>query len=634
MRNLDFFTALMNGYDASIEQNLVDNYDSEDASVLPLYHTSMKSNGNDIILATLTKEGELFKAEFVPEKEQIVFPVTNDSVARAGKNPPSHPLVDKLAYLFPDNNELYKMHQATFNAWFDTMSETPEKQFLKIIQSFLEKDDFLDRLLDKLYGRQNYSRKTLKVRYTEKENKEKKIDLSKVFLTFAITDFVGVKTISITDYIDLHKDYIAYVESQTDQIGFCDISGIKQQLTTKHRGLMGNAKLISVSNNIETYKGRFKNGTDMVQIGYQTSEKIHLMLKYLLENQNSRRWLGSQQYLVNWFSDDIANKSEMDVAQGTFLPFLGLDEDETQPIVTLENKKIGDSFIRGERQFSDKANYYVAIIDKASNGRISLKFFRELQASRLLNNLKHWQTNNSWSRYDVAQQKMGVATPSLSQILLTAYGVERNGKLELDNDNFKKDQFQKLVISLIDGRSMPKNVLTALDANIRKRLNYDKTWRQVQFVTLAVFSHVNGEELTAVLDRENKDRSYLYGRLLAVLNHTEAATYTNDRENQRVTNAQKFWTSYTNHPAKTMQTLMDKTKSYEKNLRSTKPGLLIKLDREKQEIINEIGEYYLDSNEANKPLDYHFIFGFYAEQQFLYTKSTKIESEEVADVNE
>jgi len=634
VKNLDFFTALMNAYDASVEQKLVDNYDSEDASVLPLYHTSMKSNGNDIILATLTKEGNLFKAEFIPEKEQIVFPVTNDSVARAGKNPPSHPLVDKLSYFFPDNNELYKMHRSTFNDWFNNMSEAPEKQYLKIIQSFLENVDFLDQLLDKLYGKQSYNRKDLEVRYIEKENKEKKIDLSKVFLTFAITDFIGVKTVSVTDYVDLHKDYITYVESKADKIGFCDISGTKQQLTTKHRGLLGNAKLVSVSNNIETYKGRFKQGTDMVQIGYQTSEKIHLMLKYLLENKNSRRWLGSQQYLVNWFSDDIANQSEVDFSQGTFLPFLGLEEVQTQSIVSLENKNVGDSFIRGEKQFSDKANYYVAIIDKASNGRISLKFFRELKASHLLINLEKWEVNNSWTRYDITKQKMGIATPSLSQILLTSYGVERNGKLELDNDNFKKDQFQKLVISLIDGRPVPKNILKALDSNIRKRMNYDKTWRQVQFVTLAVFSHVNGEELAGVLDRENKDRSYLYGRLLAVLNHTEAATYSNDRENQRLTNAQKFWTSYTNHPAKTMQTLMDKTKSYEKNLRSTKPGLLIKLEREKQEIINDIGKYYLDSQEANKPLDYHFIFGFYAEQQFLYTKSTKIESEELVDVNE
>src|SRR5699024_4426799 len=228
-----------------------------------------------------------------------------------------------------------------------------------------------------------------------------------------------------------------YVESKADKIGFCDISGTKQQLTTKHRGLLGNAKLVSVSNNIETYKGRFKQGTDMVQIGYQTSEKIHLMLKYLLENKNSRRWLGSQQYLVNWFSDDIANQSEVDFSQGTFLPFLGLEEVQTQSIVSLENKNVGDSFIRGEKQFSDKANYYVAIIDKASNGRISLKFFRELKASHLLINLEKWEVNNSWTRYDITKQKMGIATPSLSQILLTSYGVERNGKLELDNDNFK-----------------------------------------------------------------------------------------------------------------------------------------------------------------------------------------------------
>ncbi|MCJ0556511.1 type I-C CRISPR-associated protein Cas8c/Csd1, partial [Enterococcus cecorum] len=69
--------------------------------------------------------------------------------------------------------------------------------------------------------------------------------------------------------------------------GICNISGEEQQLTSKHRGLLGNAKLISVSNNKENYQGRFSNGEDIISVGYKTSEKIHLMLKFLLENRNT-----------------------------------------------------------------------------------------------------------------------------------------------------------------------------------------------------------------------------------------------------------------------------------------------------------------------------------------------------------
>ncbi|WP_243173483.1 type I-C CRISPR-associated protein Cas8c/Csd1, partial [Enterococcus cecorum] len=85
----------------------------------------------------------------------------------------------------------------------------------------------------------------------------------------------------------MHNQYIDYVESLNLPKGICNISGEEQQLTSKHRGLLGNAKLISVSNNKENYQGRFSNGEDIISVGYKTSEKIHLMLKFLLENRNT-----------------------------------------------------------------------------------------------------------------------------------------------------------------------------------------------------------------------------------------------------------------------------------------------------------------------------------------------------------
>lgn len=634
---MDFLTALYKAYDESIKRELVDDHESDNTILLPLYHTSMKSRGNDIIQVTLTKDGQLLRAEYLSEDEIIIFPVTNDSVARAGKYPPSHPLVDKISYMLYENKEMNELYRNEFGKWYSSIEDKQIKDYLKIIKNFTNKKNFIDDVLNVIDGVNKYTRKGLEVQYTEKANdKNKKIDLSKIFLTFAVADFIGYKTVSVTEYVALHNDYIQYVESQDIQQGMCNISKEVQQLTSKHRGLMGNAKLISVSNNIETYKGRFQNGSDIIQIGYRTSEKIHLMLKYLLENKNSRRWLGGQQYLINWFSDDIANESQIDITLPMYINFGDEEGEFNTPLVSKSNKKVGDSFIKGKQLFRDDSSYYVAIIDKASNGRISLKYFRELEVSQLKNNLDKWQKNYSWEQYHKDKQEMKLTTPSLFQMLLTAYGIEINGKLELDNDNFKKDQFQNLVIRLLDGQSVPANILTALNMNIRKRLNYSMTWNQIQFTTLALFSHYRGE-ISYMLDRENKNRSYLFGRLLAILDQIEAMTYNTDKtdkENKRVTNAQKFWTSYTNHPATTMKTLIDKTKNYEKTLLNSKPGLLIKLNKEKTEIINLLSVYLADKNEVNKPLDYQFIFGYYAEMQFIFTKKENSESEEVKNDNE
>ncbi|WP_449202961.1 hypothetical protein [Streptococcus thoraltensis] len=94
--------------------------------------------------------------------------------------------------------------------------------------------------------------------YTGIESKEKTTDFATCFLEFSIDNFIGNRTVSVTNYQELHQEFISYVESNQEDKIICNISGRKEALATKHRGLTGNAKLISGSNNHETYKGRFR----------------------------------------------------------------------------------------------------------------------------------------------------------------------------------------------------------------------------------------------------------------------------------------------------------------------------------------------------------------------------------------
>lgn len=99
------------------------------------------------------------------------------------------------------------------------------------------------------------------------------------------------------------------------------------------------------------------------------------MIKYLLENKNTSTWLGSSQYLINWFSDDLTNDSRLDIVSPIFDDGLEEDDDDdTPPVITLateDNKRIGKSFIKGQKLFANDATYYVAILNKTSNGRIA-----------------------------------------------------------------------------------------------------------------------------------------------------------------------------------------------------------------------------------------------------------------------
>ena len=630
---MDFFTALLRAYEAAEDTGWVDNVQKSTSPLLPIYHTSRRSNGKDTIAILLDNEGNFMKADFMADGESIIFPVTSDSVARSGKNPAPHPLVDKLTYYLSEIDQgQYDAYHRQLDEWISQCQEQEVKRFLSHIQRFLLQDDFIEKIVQSLYGRVT-SREGLKVTFLNSDDSEKTIDLSTAFLEFKIDQFIGYQTVSVTNYLDLHKAYISYVESNQQADIICNISGKQEVLAAKHRGLIGNAKLISVSNNIETYKGRFKQREDVFTVGNQTSEKIHLMAKFLLENEHTHAWLGSGQHLINWFSDDLSNETQLDITSpkvednGMFDFGETSSDDSPKFQVTEVNKKIRSAFIHGKKEFGDGATYYVAIVNKTNDGRVALKYFRQLAASQLLDNLNKWQDRYSW-QFKKQNGEYAECPPSYQDIVLAAYGVDRGRFLELDNDKFKSDQFQKLATSMIDGKDIPDTILGKLKDNIKQRQRYGNTWNKVLFVSLALLHKTNKEEFTPMLDHENKDRSYLFGRLLAIFELLELQRYQLDgSKNDRITNAERYWNAYTSQPAKLMMNLTNKIKPYEEAVKLNSPGIFNKLEKEREEIMVLLGPL-MQERGINDPLDYRFIFGYYAEKQYFYTKQEKIESEE------
>ena len=633
---MDFFTSLLKAYEKAEEIGLVDQQSGDNPVLLPIYHTSLKSNGKNIIAVKLDQDGSFYKAEFMSDNQTIILPVTANSVARSGSNPAPHPLVDKFSYYIPEvSQSQYDDFRKQLASWIAYCEEGKVKDFLMKIQHFILQTDFLSSILQSLYG-DHYQREGLKITYSDSDGKNKTVDLSAYFLEFSIVRFNGFKDESVTSYKELHQSYISFVRANQDNLGICNISGRTEQITNKHRGLMGNAKIISVSNKGEAYKGRFKEREDVFSVGYETSEKIHLMIKYLLENKNSSTWLGSSQYLINWFSDDLANESQLDIVKPVFNELFEDDIDQKDSSVFLKpnqvNKKIRSSFIKGRKLFGNDATYYVAILNKTSNGRIALKYFRQLQVSQLLKNLESWQENYSWEpKTKVEDYKF--RTPTFSEIINAAYGVDRERYLELDNDSFKSDQYQQLVTALIDGNPVPNIIVKKLETNIKQRQKYPNHWSQVQQISLAILHKQYGREFKPMLDHENTNRSYLFGRLLAIFELMESKKYEienpnkDKKESNRITNAERYWNAYTSQPAKLMMNLTNKIKPYEEAVKLNAHGIFHKLDKERAEIVQLLSPL-MAKKDINDPLDYQFIFGYYAEKQFFYTKQEKNESEE------
>ena len=623
---MSLLTALLSSYDYALEHDMVGKPDHFGNILLPMYYNSMKSNGKNIIELLLSKEGDLLEARVLPDGETIQFPVTEDSVARSSGVAP-HPLVDSATYVIQDGEKRSTAYMKQMENWL----AYDANDYVQIIRDFLKKPGMLEvvkkKLKDSEEGGEERSKKSAK-----------SIDFEKVFFTFSIENYEGMKNVSVSENTALQERYKDYVEYQNAQDPskekiICNLSGKEDYLCIKHQPLMGTARLVSqITANDENYRGRFMTADQSIKIGMETSQKIHLMSKYLLSGKETRRWLGEQANMVSWFSNDLSNAVAFDPSKsaempaGIFEKLLAEQKDESDaPAIADEiTENIVKSFTNGKQLFSDDATYYIAIFDKISNGRVAAKYFRSLSGSRLKDNLVAWQEKYHWRGFSKDNWDKEF-TPSPRRMVLAAYGVERDGMLEIAKNDFLKNQYQNIVTALVEGRAVPRNFEKALAVNIRHRQNYDKTWMEVLFCALAVLKDKGGMK-NPMLNRENTDRSYLFGRLLASFEYLEKSTFS--KGNERSTNAEKMWTSYTNHPATMMLRLRNLMIPYERKLERSDEALkrmaYFNAMREIREATNMLHESYnMDSVEVNRPLDYGFIFGYEAQRQAFYSGKNK-----------
>lgn len=121
------------------------------------------------------------------------------------------------------------------------------------------------------------------------------------------------------------------------------------------------------------------------------------------------------------------------------------------------------------------------------------------------------------------------------------------------------------------------------------------------------------------LDKTITDRSYLFGRLLAVADVLERGAL--GKEETRATNAIRYMNSFSQKPSRTWMTLQASLQPYQARL-GTKANYLSK-------IIDEISDQFAVEDFNNKPLSEKYLLGFYSQRRELYKKKEiNIESEE------
>jgi CRISPR-associated protein Csd1 len=228
-----------------------------------------------------------------------------------------------------------------------------------------------------------------------------------------------------------------------------------------------------------------------------------------------------------------------------------------------------------------------------------------------------------------------IETPSFRQIAECAFGQEVEKKIENQkkkiieaNDKVLKKQVQRLIKCMLEKQPMPSDFVRALAVHASTPMAYsEENWERVLSTACAVITKyyidkglMKGEEDEMKLDVKNRDRSYLFGRLLAILEKVERATY--ETGEGREPNAIRLQSAYVNHPLKTWMILEEVLKPYFQKL---KPG-----SREYyRRLISEITELFMEDEQSvlNQGLSEMYLLGYYLQRAELNKKNDEKKEE-------
>lgn len=565
-------------------------YENEKEPLAPISHIMKQPQ----IKITLDQNGNFVTAQALDkDTSKIIIPATEESAGRTSKKAAAlpHPLCDYLRYLLPQNQVEYQHYISQLSDWTNSPFTHPK---LHAVLHYVQGGTILADLSQAGIAAEE-----------------------KAMVCWEVNGLgEGLNGLCWTD-LALMRAFIDYIAAK--QVGtspaLCMVSGEMEVPAGQHpKGVIpinGNAKLISANDSSGfTYRGRFDEAEQAATVSYTASQKAHNALRWLVANQSVP--FGGRTFLC-WNS------------QGTQIPKvtgpMGRKSGTTQRSATPSQyqKQLREALSGWKENLPQSAGVAIAAFDAATTGRLAITYYNELLASDFLDRLHDWEASCRWEN-----GPYGIQSPSLFQIVSWAFGTPRNGKPELD-DRILRQQMQRLVACRVDRAPFPLDVKRALTEKASCLLLYEGETRQKLLFTACAairkyhYDHLK-EEWDMALDKNCSDRSYLFGRLLAVAEAVENSTYTN--EDRRETNALRIQKAFALRPMTTWRLLEEKLEPYYKQL---KPGLQQYYRKMTQEIVDKLS---VSDSGLNQKLDDIYLLGYYHQRAYRTGKADEQKTEE------
>ncbi|MFH2058774.1 MAG: type I-C CRISPR-associated protein Cas8c/Csd1 [Pseudomonadota bacterium] len=638
-----------------IWQNLADSY-TQNAETLkstyPLSTTSISNNTGFIAIIVIKGNGEFVRTDKIAKKSDtnkkgpgnplvnITIPVREESLGRSSGISP-HPVFDQYNYL-KGKGQKFEAYMANLKDFYDSDFATEQ---VKAIYRYVDGRTIFSDLQN-----MNLKDKTNIVFQVEiPGHSQAKVWEDETFFNAWHKYYLDLKVklaekkklaeTELAKNKKLSKDEKKQLKEQTklqDSISLDYITGKVQSVATSHPKKISNAsansKLVSDNDKTNyTFRGKFNNSSEAFSIGYETTQKAHQFLRYLI---NDRGYYCGEQVILSFSIGTMENtlpppltdtKSIWDIMQESQTK----TKNDSQIVLQAETgfdyadalKKSFSGF--GYGKVLEKHNKTAVIaLDAATTGRLSIVFYRELDRTEYLEKISDWHSVCKWNQkfWDKENKKYisYIGAPSVDKIIETIYGKPRGTKDE-GYTKIKKTARERLLRCIFDGEHISFDYVTAA---IRRASNPMTTTKDGKFdrngyeqilstACALVRKHCQQrkeEDYKLSIELDRKDRDYLYGRLLGAADKLEEYALFKKEKDRIVTAAIRHMQSFAQRPFRTWQTIHSCLNPY---IQTVKGSFAF------HEIQSVKNQFAIEDYEQDTPLDGSYLLGYYHERAHI-----------------
>lgn len=599
-------------------------------TLMPISHTTQTAH----IEVFVTEKGE-FHSAFVINKDDAItiIPCTEQSASRSGTLNAPYPLHDKLVYVAGDfvhytgkkkDEDRFALYIKNLKDWVESEYSHPK---VVSIYNYLQKRTLIKDLVNEgILFLDQEGRLISKWDKKYESLHGEKPEIFKVVSGGQDSAFVRFNvytpdkvTVNIWHDKEIFDSFIKYYNELLSDSDYCYVTGKILPTTERHANKIRHsgdkAKLISDNDKSGfTYRGRFNNSTEAARISYEVSQKAHNALKWLINRQG--KMIDQRVFLV-WGNTIVDIPSPIEDSFDINRLLSGeIEKKETKESYVHEDiaKEVSKALDGFKAKLDDDTKINILILDSATTGRLAVLYYRNLDKEIYFSRLRDWHIRCFW-RHTYRKNKdnktiIFEGAPSTKDIAFAAYGPQASDKVV-------KGLMERILPCIIDGNKIPCDIVRSAYYRAINPVAYEKwEWEKILSITCALINYEEGYDVA--LDNEIKDRSYLFGRLLAIADVLERSALNADEK--RATNAIRYMNSFARHPERTWKIIQESLQPYQARLGSRAYYF--------SKLIDEVASMFDYDDFNNKPLTGKFLLGFYSQRHELYQKK------EVNDNNE